>query len=79
LFELSQDEQTRALYDAREKARWDEHARMVGAEAKGKKEGAMLRELEIAKNALAMGLPIEHITALTGLDIETISALKAGE
>ena len=37
------------------------------------------REIEIAKAAIIEGLDLELISKLTGLDIETIEALKESE
>jgi predicted transposase/invertase (TIGR01784 family) len=42
---------------------------------KGIEKGAMQKQIEIAKNSLNEGLPIEVIHKITGLDIETIQAL----
>ena len=67
LMELSADEQTRLLYEAHEKARRDEMARMRGARAE--------ERLSIAKNLLNMELPIEKIAEATGLTREEIQNL----
>ena len=50
---------------------WDD-AREVWRE-----EGKEEREKEIARNALAEGLPLETIQTITGLDIKTIKSLAA--
>ena len=39
-------------------------------------KGAMQSKIEIARNSLNEGLPIETIHKITGLDIETIQSLK---
>jgi predicted transposase YdaD len=41
------------------------------------KEGREERETEIAKNALAEGLPVEVIRKITGLDQATLTQLAA--
>jgi predicted transposase/invertase (TIGR01784 family) len=41
-----------------------------------REEGREERDTEVAKNALAAGLPIETIQKITGLDIETIKSLQ---
>ena len=45
---------------------------LAEGEAKGKAE----RDLEIAKNLRAMGLPVEQIVRATGLSSTAVSALK---
>ena len=42
---------------------------------KGIEKGAMQKQIEIAKNSLNKGLPMELIHEITGLDIETIQSL----
>jgi len=66
-FELSQDEKTRMLYDAREKAKWDEQSRLRGAEYN--------KAIEIAKNLLGK-LSVEDIAASTGLTPDTVAGLR---
>ena len=39
-------------------------------------KAAMQSKIEIARNSLNEGLPIETIHKITGLDIETIQSLK---
>jgi predicted transposase/invertase (TIGR01784 family) len=51
-----------------------EQARIDG-HAQGIAEGMDKNKLEVAKNALAKGLPVEMIHEITGLDIETIRSL----
>ena len=43
----------------------------------GLEKGMEERDMAIAKNALAKGLPLELIHDLTGLDMETITGLQA--
>lgn len=42
-----------------------------------REEGRMEGEMEVAKNALTEGLPVEVIQKITGLDTETIKSLAA--
>jgi predicted transposase/invertase (TIGR01784 family) len=78
--ELSADEQTRLLYESREKARWDEMSRMREAredglaegEAKGKAEG----RIEVAKNLLLSGISSDIIAEATGLSLDEIGRLS---
>ena len=66
LKELSADEQTRLLYEAHEKARMDEDARTRYA--------LKIRETEIAKKLLAMGMPIDEVIEASGLSIDEVNA-----
>jgi rubrerythrin len=51
---------------------WDiEEAKQVWFE-----EGREDKQLEIARNALAKGSPLEFVSDITGLDIETLKAIK---
>jgi predicted transposase/invertase (TIGR01784 family) len=43
---------------------------------KGKKEGQKETQLAIAKNMLALKIPVEHIVTATGLSEKNILALK---
>jgi predicted transposase YdaD len=54
---------------------WFEEGREEGRE-EGIETGIEKNKIEIAKNAMAMGFPIEQVHKLTGLDIETIQALS---
>ncbi|MCL2235887.1 MAG: Rpn family recombination-promoting nuclease/putative transposase [Defluviitaleaceae bacterium] len=67
LKELSADEQTRMLFEARENERRDWASRMGGAVRDAKNE--------VAINAIKMGMPTETIVSLTGLTHEEIEAL----
>ena len=65
LKKLSADERARMLYESREKARFDEMARLHGARTEGK--------IEVAKQMLARGMDIALISELTGLSEDEIS------
>jgi len=67
LKELSADEATRMRYENREKARRDEESRIADAEKKTK--------VEIAKNLLRIGIPIDRIIEATGLKLTEIETL----
>ena len=56
---------------------WDD-ALAVSRE-EGREEGWGERDIVIAQNALAKGLPLELIHDLTGLDVETIERLQHGD
>ena len=74
LKELSAGEATRMRYEAREKARRDEDSRVDDVEEKAK--------VEIAKNALRKGMPIDDVADITGLthaEVGTISETEVIE
>ena len=84
LIELSWDEETRMLYESREKARRDEYARMEAAmeeglergQTEGITEGKMEEKEEIARNLLRINMPAEDIAKVTGLELSEIKLLK---
>ncbi|MDR2031582.1 MAG: Rpn family recombination-promoting nuclease/putative transposase [Azoarcus sp.] len=71
LKDLSQDERLRELAISREKLAWDIASREEGARAEGREEGREEGQSEaqraIARKALAEGLPLETVMAITGL------------
>jgi predicted transposase/invertase (TIGR01784 family) len=60
---LSQDEEARQLYEARQKALHD-HASAIGA---AREQGRKERDMEFARQLLAEGEPLERVARLTGL------------
>jgi len=75
LKELSSDERTRMLYEAREIARRDVVSMISGARTEGRIEG----RVEVAQNLLNMKMPVEHIINATGLTLEEIENLYTTE
>ena len=71
LKQLSADEQTRMIYESREKMRRDNDSRLRGARAEGEKSG----KIEIAKNCISLHMPIDEIAKITGLPIDEINKL----
>jgi predicted transposase/invertase (TIGR01784 family) len=67
LKELSDDERTRLISEARDKARRDEQARMAWALQEGK--------IEVARKMLKMDMPIEDISKFTDIPIEKVREL----
>jgi predicted transposase/invertase (TIGR01784 family) len=67
LKKFSEDEAMSLLHESREKAIWDEQARLYGATQKAKKE--------IAKNFLADGISPEIVAKNTGLSLEDVRSL----
>ena len=66
---ISQDEEAQRLYEAREKALWDERSRLKTAQNKA------LRY--VASNSIKIGLTNEQIYEITGLPVSEIEALRA--
>jgi predicted transposase/invertase (TIGR01784 family) len=84
LLELSEDEEARMIYEAEVKALRDDRACMRGAFEKGvvqgnregKVEGKNEKALEIARNLIDIGMPIEKIADATALSYEEIEKLR---
>ena len=78
--ELTYDEAIRMLAEENEKAWKDRQAEIKYAMEegiqKGRAEGKHNREIEIARNAINMGLDIKNIITLTGLSKEEIEKLR---
>jgi predicted transposase/invertase (TIGR01784 family) len=72
LMELSADEQIRLLYESREKARWDEMARLREAKAEGEKDKA----IAAAKSLIQNNISSDVIAKATGLSLEEIVDLN---
>ena len=81
---ISQDQEKRLEYEAREKALRDYNQLMIEAEARGKAQGETMGEkrgeakkaFSIARNMLDLKLPIDIIAKSTGLSMEQIKDLK---
>ena len=69
---LSQSEEAQRLYDARQKAIWDENSRMRTAKNKGHNEAL----IEVAINMIKRGTPLQHIVEDTGLSVAEVEKLK---
>ena len=74
---LSGDERTRALAEAREKARMDMDSWLGDARQEGIEEGRQEGILEVARNALRKNMAHADIADLTGLSIEEVKKLAA--
>jgi len=75
LYVLSSSKRRRARYEARLKYRRDHKAEVDWAYDDGMEKGLEKGREEIARNALAEGLPIHIVQKITGLDEETIKNL----
>lgn len=69
--ELSADERTILLYEAREKARMDNESRMAGA----LKQGAEQKAVQIIKKLHAMNMSLEDIAEATELPVDKVRAV----
>ena len=80
LEQLSEDEQTRALAEAREKMLRDEYARLETAEQIGEERGIEIGKIEekkeTAKKLLEIRMNIDDISRVTGLNKDEIKELK---
>ncbi|MCL2072225.1 MAG: hypothetical protein FWH07_08380, partial [Oscillospiraceae bacterium] len=80
LRELSADEKARDLYERREKARRDHNMFVRGAKQEGiiegRIEGRGERSVEIARNLIAMNMPMWQIEKATGLTHREIEGLQ---
>ena len=75
LKELSVDDETRRMYEAREMARRDNVALMKRARKEGEQEGQQKEKISIARNLLKMNLTIDQVSQSTGLTPEQIQSL----
>lgn len=81
---ISQDEEKRIEYEAREKALRDYNQGMLEAEQRGEERGWMAGEKagieknqrDTARKMLAIGLPADTIAQVTGLSIAQIESLR---
>jgi predicted transposase/invertase (TIGR01784 family) len=72
---VTQDKEALRLYEIREKALHDWTSGVNHAKREGREEGAVQKQVEIAKNLLNEGLSLEVIHRATGLDIKIIQSL----
>ena len=80
LLRLSADDKERERYEKRQESLLEQNSLLANAErkgiAKGIKEGAKNKELEIAKNAIKNNLDDNTIKAITGLSLEEIKQIR---
>ena len=72
LMELSADEKTRLLYEAREKERMDSESREEWARDAGRAE----ERIAIARNMKQRNRPIDEIIEDTGLTLSEVESLR---
>lgn len=68
------DEDIKVMRDLYATQKWEEEQKRMEIE-KGRAEGRAEVKLEIAKNLLAMGIPMDKVVQASGLTEEQISAL----
>ncbi|MDR1854894.1 MAG: hypothetical protein LBR05_08340, partial [Azoarcus sp.] len=71
LKELSADEKARLVFEARQKAEWDQLARDKFVRQEGRQEAL----LSVARNLIKLGRSLEEIAQATGLSAEEIRSL----
>ncbi len=76
LQKISFDKQKREEYNQRQKALYDYNSLISQATNEGIEQGIEQNKIEVAKNALRLGLPIDKISELTKLTIEQINKIK---
>ena len=72
LMSISQDERERAIFRSRRKFQTDLQSDLATAEDRGRRDS----KIEIARNALQMGMAVDDIVKLTGLAHDEIERLK---
>jgi predicted transposase/invertase (TIGR01784 family) len=72
---ISKDHAERLIRMSEEKHELDIQSRMTNAVDKGREQGRQEGKIEIAKNLLSKGLPVDFIQETTGLDTKTIQSL----
>ena len=75
LMNVSQDERERAIFRSRRKFQTDLQSDLATAEDRGRNIGKQEGRLEVARNALRMGMSIDDIVKLTGLTHEEVQGL----
>ena len=73
---LSQDQKTRMLYEARQKALHDYASAIGHAEERGMEKGKLEGRLEVARRMLTKGVSLEEAADLTDLSMEELAALQ---
>jgi predicted transposase/invertase (TIGR01784 family) len=74
LKKIERDREKRARAIFWDNQRLVRNSDMHAAKEEGLAEGRIARQEEIARNALAEGIPIEIIQKITGLDVDTIKS-----
>jgi len=73
---LSQDEETRRLYEERQRALRDYTSDMEGSKEDGRKEGRQEGMQQVARKMLDRGSAVEDVADITGISIAEIQKLQ---
>lgn len=73
---ISQDKQKRMEYEARQKALFDHNQFIYEAEKRGREEGARNEKYNTARKLIALGIPTDFITDVTGLSAGIIEEME---
>lgn len=80
LMSISQDEKERAVFRSRRMYQTDLQSNLATAEDRGERRGRVKGRaegmIEVARNALRMGMPVEDIIRLTGLTQEDVENIQ---
>ena len=76
LMSISKDENERAIFRARKKARMDRASDLATAQEIGERRGAQNKSIEIARRMLHAGETVEKTVLYSGLTAEEVEALK---
>ena len=80
LMSISKDERERAIFRSRRMYQTDQESNRATVEERGRVEGRVEgraeRDIEIARNLLAMSLPLDQIMKATGLTRDEIEGLR---
>ncbi len=72
---ISQDQNKRMAYEARQAEIMDQRTRILEATRKGEEKGVKIGVKQVAKKMLESNMPMDQILILTGLTHEEISAI----
>ena len=73
---LTQNEKERAIYMSRKKWQTDMDSNIATAEARGRREGELVKALAIAQNMMKDSESIDKIMRYTGLTREEVENLR---
>ena len=73
---FTQDEISRRAYEKAEKFRRDQQAQLIFAETKGRNEGVLQGQAELARKLIAMGVSAETIMKATGFSREQLDSIQ---
>ncbi len=75
---ISNDEEARMVYEAREAELMDQRTRIRSAEEMGVKKGEEIGIKKIIQALLARGMTVEDVASITGMDISLVTEIQNG-